>query len=346
MDQTHARALEALQPFVALATSNSATSPRFVANIVTNATSAPQTYVFAELLETPTIQSLASPDCPAEYQRYLKLLEIFAWGTWQEYQGMKESHSSKSPLYQITYTPCGVISLTRSPTTPATPNLPKLSAEQTLKLRLLSLLTLATTTKPLTYQTLMQSLSLPSTADLESLVTTAIYANLISARLSPASTPPTINVTSVAPLRDVQPQSLPQMVTLLTEWESRCGEVVKDLETEIARVKANAQKRHDKEQAYRERLEEAVQRRQAETMREGGNGGGDGRAGKSGFGRGVERVPFGLGRNKREADDFEEDDGFQSGDNGEAASRMDIDEGAGVGRGGSRQTKRVVGRKT
>ncbi|GLI76480.1 hypothetical protein PoHVEF18_004753 [Penicillium ochrochloron] len=313
MDQTHARALEALQPFVALATSNSATSPRFVANIVTNATSAPQTYVFAELLETPTIQALAAPDTPAEYKGYLKLLEIFAWGTWQEYQ--------------------------------ATPNLPKLSAEQTLKLRLLSLLTLATTTKPLTYQTLMNSLSLPTTADLESLVTTAIYANLISARLSPASTPPTINVTSVAPLRDVQPQSLPQMVTLLTEWESRCGEVVTDLETEIARVKANAQKRFAKEQAYRDRLDEAVQRRQPETGREGGNAA-DKRAGKSGFGRGFDRMAFGLGRNKREADDFDEDDGFASGDNGEAAaSRMDIDEGAGVGRGGSRQTKRVVGRK-
>ena len=90
MDQTHARALEALQPFVALATSNSATSPRFVASIVTNATSAPQTYVFAELLETPTIQALAAPDTPAEYKGYLKLLEIFAWGTWQDYQGMQQ----------------------------------------------------------------------------------------------------------------------------------------------------------------------------------------------------------------------------------------------------------------
>ncbi|KAF3388317.1 COP9 signalosome complex subunit 7 [Penicillium rolfsii] len=302
MDQTHARALEALQPFVALATSNSATSPRFVANIITSATSAPQTYVFAELLETPTIQALAGPDTPAEYKGYLKLLEIFAWGTWQEYQG---------------------------------------NAEQTLKLRLLSLLTLASTTKPLTYHTLMQSLSLSTTTDLESLVTTAIYANLISARLSPASTPPTINVTSVAPLRDVPPQSLPQMVTLLTKWESRCGDVVKDLETEIARIKANAQKRFAKEQAYRDRLEEAVQRRQKE-----GGSADEGRAGKSGLGRGFDRMAFGLGRNKREADDFEEDDGFESGDNGEAASRMDIDEGAGVGRGGSRQTKRVVGRKT
>lgn len=191
----------------------------------------------------------------------------------------------------------------------------------------------------------MQALSLSTTTELESLVTTAIYANLISARLSPASTPPTINVTSVAPLRDVQPQSLPKMVSLLTEWESRCGEVVTDLEAEIARVKADAQKRHAKEQAYQERLEDAVQRRQAEIARDGGNTG-NGRAGKSGFGRGLDRMAFGMGRNKREADDFDEDDGFVSGDNGESGSRMDIDEGAGVGRGGSRQTKRVVGRKT
>ena len=191
----------------------------------------------------------------------------------------------------------------------------------------------------------MQALSLSTTAELESLVTTAIYANLISARLSPASTPPTINVTSVAPLRDVQPQSLPTMVSVLTEWESRCGEVVSDLEAEIARVTTNAQKRHAKEQAYQEHLEDAVQRRQAEITLESGNAG-NGRAGKSGLGRGLDRMAFGMGRNKREADDFDEDDGFASGDNVESGSRMDIDEGVGVGRGGSRQTKRVVGRKT
>lgn len=86
MDQTHTRALEALQPFIHLARSNSAGSPRFIANLITNATSSPQTYVFAELLELPTVQALRSPDTPAEFKGYLKLLEIFAWGTWQEYQ--------------------------------------------------------------------------------------------------------------------------------------------------------------------------------------------------------------------------------------------------------------------
>lgn len=86
MDHTHARALEALQSFIHLANSNSATSPRFIAKIIIDATSNPQTYVFAELLETPTIQSLRSKETPEEYQGYLTLLEIFAWGTWKDYQ--------------------------------------------------------------------------------------------------------------------------------------------------------------------------------------------------------------------------------------------------------------------
>jgi COP9 signalosome complex subunit 7 len=88
MDQTHSRALEALQPFIHLTTSSSSSS-RFVASIIKNATSNPHTYVFAELLETSAVQALRSIDTPAEYQGYLTLLEIFAWGTWQEYQSMQ-----------------------------------------------------------------------------------------------------------------------------------------------------------------------------------------------------------------------------------------------------------------
>jgi COP9 signalosome complex subunit 7 len=87
MDQAQSRALEALQPFLHLTTSSTASSPRFVANIISNATSSPNTYVFAELLETPAVQALRSSETPEEFRGYLKLLEIFSWGTWQEYQG-------------------------------------------------------------------------------------------------------------------------------------------------------------------------------------------------------------------------------------------------------------------
>ncbi|CAI7636829.1 unnamed protein product [Penicillium pancosmium] len=315
MDQTHVRALEALQPFIHLANSNSATSPRFIANLITNATSSPHTYVFAELLETETVQALASPDTPAEYQAYLKLLQIFAWGTWQEYQ--------------------------------ETPNLPKLSSEQSLKLRLLSLLSLAASAESLTYPALMNALSFSSTAELESLVTTAIYANLISARLSPATTPPYVNVTAVAPLRDVQPQALPKMISLLTDWEARCGEVVSDLEAEIARVKSNATARHAKDQAYQKGIEEAMERRKAM----GGSSldassGGSSRGKLASFGRrpvGRWAAGGGVPGNKREADDIDRDDGFwESGEGAEAGSRMDIDE-APASRGGSRHSKRILG---
>lgn len=74
------RALNALEPFLAL--SKSATSPRAAADLITQATSATHTFVFAELLQTPNIQALSQTQ---EYAGYLKLLEIFAWGTWNDY---------------------------------------------------------------------------------------------------------------------------------------------------------------------------------------------------------------------------------------------------------------------
>jgi len=72
MEQT--RALNALEPFLAL--SKSANSPRAAADLVTQATSAPHTYVFAELLQTPNIEALRQS---SEYAPYLILLEIFSW---------------------------------------------------------------------------------------------------------------------------------------------------------------------------------------------------------------------------------------------------------------------------
>ena len=81
MDQTQQKALNALEPYILL--SKSANSPRAAADLVTQATSAPNTFVFAELLQTPNIQSLQKAS--EEHARYLTLLQIFAWGTWSDY---------------------------------------------------------------------------------------------------------------------------------------------------------------------------------------------------------------------------------------------------------------------
>lgn len=202
----------------------------------------------------------------------------------------------------------------------------------------------------------MDALSISAPAELESLVTKAIYSSLISARLSPASDPPFVNVTSVAPLRDIKPQSLPTMISLLTQWETRCGDVISDIEAEIARIKSNAAKRRAKEQARAALLEKALASASdggAKDAAGGGSGSGSKRLG------GAQRFGQGGG-NKREfnADDHDdEDDGYW--DNGNdggvdlhaAGSRMDIDESAGSSRfplsgAGARHAKRILGKKS
>ena len=86
MDQAQARALSALQPFIHLAITTSSPTPRFLADLIARATSAPGTYIFTELLQLPAIQSLRSAETPPEFQAYLTLLEIFSYGTFDEYK--------------------------------------------------------------------------------------------------------------------------------------------------------------------------------------------------------------------------------------------------------------------
>lgn len=81
MDPTQQKALSALEPYILL--SKSANSPRAAADLIIQATSAPNTYVFAELLQTPNIQALQTTS--TEYAAHFTLLQIFAWGTWSDY---------------------------------------------------------------------------------------------------------------------------------------------------------------------------------------------------------------------------------------------------------------------
>ena len=79
MDQSVA--LNALAPYIALA--KSATSPRAAADLITQATSAQNTYVFAELLQQPNIQGLKANE---QFGAFYELLCIFAWDTWEKYK--------------------------------------------------------------------------------------------------------------------------------------------------------------------------------------------------------------------------------------------------------------------
>lgn len=232
MDQAQSKAIAALQPFVIEATSTKSPSPRFLKELILRATSAPGTYIFTELLQTPAIQSLQTAE--TEYRSYLTLLELFSYGTYQEYM--------------------------------STPNLPTLTPAQTQKLRELSLLTLASPfhpiqdpkADPLTYSSLMTSLDLETPHQLESLVTSAIYAGLLTARLSPMSTPPRVLISSVAPVRDLRPQSLPAILQILQTWEGRCSSTITELDAQIASIRDTAAQRTAVQRRRQEVVDTAV----------------------------------------------------------------------------------------
>ncbi|KAH6669944.1 hypothetical protein B0J14DRAFT_108439 [Halenospora varia] len=202
--------------------SPSSSSPRAAADLITRATSAPNTFIFAELLSTPQIQALSTS---TDYSSTLTLLKIFSYGTYTDYT--------------------------------LTASLPTLSDAQTLKLRQLSFLTLAKNPADLSYANLLEKLGLDNARELEDLVISAIYASLITGTLDPYHQ--LVTVSSVAPLRDLPPNSIPSMINTLNEWSLRCVGTLGDLEKQIAGIKADALRRHKDEKEWSAHMEKLME---------------------------------------------------------------------------------------
>lgn len=290
------RATTALYPFTLLAAS--ATSPRAAADLITSATAAPNTYVFAELLAHPNIAALQHHET---YASHYSLLQTFAWGTWESYH--------------------------------ASPNLPQLNEKQTEKLRLLSLLSIASSTPTtatiathLSYASLCTQLGLSGPAELEILVTTAIYSELLHATLSPSTS--TVVVTSVAPLRDLAPGSVNSMIAELAAWSARCDSVLLDLEAEIEKVKAEATLRGKREARAEKQVKAVMDEKK-------GSGGGDGI-----LGRGASRAASKRGGG---ADDDDGDAMDVDGGMGSSGMMSSIMSGMGGAMGGGGGKKRSAG---
>lgn len=174
-------------------------------DLISRATSAPNTYVFAELLSAPNIQALADSD----QSSFLTLLKIFTYGTYSTYI--------------------------------ETSSLPKLGAAQTLKLRQLSLMTLAQDPSNLSYSKLISALGLSTDRELEDLVISAIYAGLVEGTLDPYNR--LVLLSAVSPLRDSAPNSIPSIITTLSTWSARCTTTLADLDAQIASIRSVALKR-------------------------------------------------------------------------------------------------------
>ena len=175
-----------------------------------------------------------------DFAPYLTLLQIFSYGTYASYTG--------------------------------TPNLPPLNDAQALKLRQLSLMTLAKDGS-LSYAALMEALGLQTSRALEDLVVSSIYANLVKATLDPKSQ--LVQVDSVAALRDVAPGSIPGLLSSLSAWAARCDSTLADLERQIDEVRDAAARRAAARRDWDEKKARMIDEEHNRSSRPAGSGGAD-----------------------------------------------------------------------
>lgn len=124
----------------------------------------------------------------------------------------------------------------------------------------------------LSYAVLMKRLGLENAREVEDLVITAIYAGLINAMLDPARQE--VQVTSIAPLRDLSPGTVTDMARIMKTWSGRCTSTLKDLDAQILNIRANAAARAKEKRTAEDKMNKAMAECETEEKGDGfGKGG-------------------------------------------------------------------------
>lgn len=167
--------------------------------LIRQALETPGIYVFGELLEMPNIKELAS----GPHSSYYNLLNLFAYGTYNDYKAKKN-------------------------------DLPALSQAQLHKLRHLTIISLATKNKRLSYGVLLSELDVKNLRELEDLIIDAVYADIIRGKLDQKHQQLEVDF---AIGRDIRPEHIQEISSVLGSWCSGCEMLVQNLEEQV--LKAN-----------------------------------------------------------------------------------------------------------
>ncbi|KAF9092870.1 COP9 signalosome complex subunit 7a [Mortierella sp. GBA35] len=227
-----------LEPYLAL--SKSAKGAGCV-QLIKDVLTAPGVVVFGELLAMPNVVELKSHP---EHARYHRLLEIFSFGTYQDYLQNKDS-------------------------------LPEITVVQRAKLQQLSIVTLSERVRAIPYEHLLQYLEIDNVRQLEDLIMDAIYQNLINANLDQKLK--LVEVHS-AMGRDLRPGQAQDMLRVLADWTKTSEALLQALSAKMGEVRENYEKEKLAKEAFEKELEtikkESAASGTGKHRKAGGGGGG------------------------------------------------------------------------
>eukprot|EP00261_Vitis_vinifera_P025207 XP_010657921.1 PREDICTED: COP9 signalosome complex subunit 7 isoform X1 [Vitis vinifera] len=174
------RETQAIEQFVKRASDLEGSS---LVDFIIQATSHSSLFAFSEILAVPSVVELHG----TQYSVYIDLLRLFAHGTWRDYK-------SNAGF------------------------LPELVPDQVLKLKQLSILTLAEKNKVLSYYQLMQELDISNVRELEDfLINECINAGIVRGKLNQLQK---CFEVQFAAGRDLRPGTLVSLIQTLTNWLS------------------------------------------------------------------------------------------------------------------------------
>ncbi|WVF73015.1 hypothetical protein IAT40_007833 [Kwoniella sp. CBS 6097] len=249
-----------LEPFLLLARS---TKGAAAAKIIVDATAAPGVYVFSELLDLPNIQELANDPT---YESHHGLLRLFAFGTLADYETNSSSYPSLLPAH-------------------------------ILKLKQLTLVSLALQHRSLTYDQLLTSLKLESIRQLEDLIIDVIYAGLLGGKMH--HNEKVLHIDWVAG-RDLAEQELVNVQQSLQNWCITAESLLSALDQQIDHVRYTSNMEAQQSSEYRSTRDTeyasiaAHMRASKSSGWAGGLGGGSAGSGRGGSGHG-HGLPAGSG---------------------------------------------------
>eukprot|EP00040_Diaphanoeca_grandis_P004348 m.28270 g.28270 ORF g.28270 m.28270 type:complete len:261 (-) comp15892_c0_seq1:58-840(-) len=183
----------AIERFVLLAKSSN--SARAISMVIDQAISSLDVLAFSELLELQSVQQLKG----STEEKSLRLLEIFAYGTYADYAANAATLAVLKP-------------------------------EQSLKLRLLTIVSLGSKNKTLSYDGLMASLHVQSLRELEDVLIEGIYRKIFVGKMDQKNAQFTMD-SGVG--RDLKPGELEKMTQLFVDWADNCQGIIDDMDKEM-----------------------------------------------------------------------------------------------------------------
>ncbi|CAN8310790.1 unnamed protein product [Cochlearia groenlandica] len=180
--------------------------------IIIEATSHPCLFAFSEILDLPNVAQLEGTTNSV----YIDLLRLFAHGTWSDYKRIAS-------------------------------RIPHLAPDQVLKLKQLTVLTLAESNKVLSYDTLMVELDVTNVRELEDfLINECMYAGIVRGKLDQLKR---CFEVPFAAGRDLRPGQLGNMLHTLSDWLNTSENLLVSIQDKIkwADNMSELDKKHCKE---------------------------------------------------------------------------------------------------